>query len=82
MMYLEELVTIAEKLRAVNIGDEAAQNYLGAAVINLDHAIARARKASQPVAQAVCECEISYPSIESTEFDRCGNCGKPYPERR
>jgi len=35
-MYLDELMSIVEKLRVVKIGDERAQNYLGAAVINLD----------------------------------------------
>ena len=28
-----------------------------------------------------CNCEFSYPSIEATEYDRCGTCGKPYFRR-
>jgi len=46
-MYLDELMSIVEKLRVVKIGDERAQNYLGAAVINLNHTIERVREATQ-----------------------------------
>ena len=28
-----------------------------------------------------CECKISYPSFESTEYDCCGKCEKKYPPR-
>jgi hypothetical protein len=52
-MKLDELITITEKLRTVNIPDAEAQSNLDAAIVYLDLTINRVRVAAkQPAAQA------------------------------
>jgi hypothetical protein len=70
-MKLDELITITEKLRTVNIPDAEAQSNLDAAIVYLDLTINRVRVAAkQPAAQAAQRGDAGF-----GEGRPCPDCG-------